>query len=88
METAFWDILDEIADDQDMTTPRFLSTLYDEVLELNGKISNFTSLLRVACVLYLQRPQALPQVAERGFNEIVRGVEIESLGLVVLKNET
>ncbi|MCH8969520.1 MAG: flagellar biosynthesis protein FlhA [Planctomycetes bacterium] len=31
---------------------------------------------------------ALPQVAVLAFNEIVRGVEIESLGLVVLKNET
>ncbi len=47
-----------------MTTPRFLSTLYDEVLELNGEISNFTSLLRVAGVLYLQRSEALPQIAE------------------------
>ncbi len=31
---------------------------------------------------------ALPQVAVLAFNEIVRGVEIESLGLVVLKNES
>ncbi len=30
----------------------------------------------------------LPQVAVLAFNEIVRGVEIESLGLVVLKNES
>ncbi len=64
LESTFWNILDEIAEDQGMTTPRFLSTLYDEVLELNGEISNFTSLLRVACVLYLQRPEALPQIAE------------------------
>ncbi len=31
---------------------------------------------------------ALPQVAVLAFNEIVRGVDIESLGLVVLKNES
>jgi flagellar biosynthesis protein FlhA len=30
----------------------------------------------------------LPQVAVLAFNEIVRGIEIESLGLVVLKNES
>ncbi|MHA1600138.1 MAG: ribbon-helix-helix domain-containing protein [Alphaproteobacteria bacterium] len=57
LEVAFWEILDEIAARQDMTTPRFLSTLYDEVLELHGGISNFSSLLRVACVLYLRRPE-------------------------------
>lgn len=53
LEAAFWEILDEIAARQKMTTPRFLSTLYDEVLELHGGISNFSSLLRVACVLSL-----------------------------------
>jgi len=31
---------------------------------------------------------ALPQVAVLAFNEIVRGVEIESLGMVVLKNDS
>ncbi len=64
LEASFWDILDEIAVDQGMTTPRFLSTLYDEVLELNGEISNFTSLLRVACVLYLKGPGLMPRLAE------------------------
>jgi len=65
LEAAFWDILDEIARRQGLTTPRFLSTLYDEVMELRGGIANFSSLLRVACVLYLCRPELmahLPQV--------------------------
>jgi len=57
LEAAFWEILDEVASRQDMTTPRFLSTLYDEVLELHGGIANFSSLLRVACVLYLRHPE-------------------------------
>ncbi len=64
LETSFWDILDEIAAEQGMNTSRFLSTLYDEVLELNGEISNFTSLLRVACVLYLRNPGRMPRIAE------------------------
>ncbi len=66
LEAAFWDILDEIAQRQGLTTPRFLSTLYDEVIGLQGGIANFSSLLRVTCVLYLRRPELLahlPKVA-------------------------
>lgn len=54
LESTFWDILHEVAEAQEMTTPRFLSALYDEVLALHGEVANFASLLRVACVLYLQ----------------------------------
>ena len=57
LEATFWSILDELAESQGMTTPRFLSTLYDEVLELRGEIANFSSLLRVSCVLYLRNPE-------------------------------
>ena len=64
LEAAFWDILDEIAQRQGLTTPRFLSTLYDEVIELHGKVSNFSSLLRVACVLYLRRPEMLAELSK------------------------
>jgi predicted DNA-binding ribbon-helix-helix protein len=50
LETAFWRIVDDIARASDMTTGRFLSTLYDEVVELRGEVGNFASLLRViAC---------------------------------------
>jgi len=56
LEATFWEILDEVAEAQEMTTPRFISTIYDEVLEQHGSIANFTSLLRVACVLYLKQP--------------------------------
>ena len=65
LEAAFWEILDEVAEEQAMTTPKFLSTLYDEVLELRGEISNFTSLLRVACVLYLQSPGRVMAMAKK-----------------------
>ena len=56
LESTFWDILDEVSEEQGMTTPRFISTIYDEVLQQHGSIANFTSLLRVACVLYLKQP--------------------------------
>ncbi len=63
LEATFWEILDQVAGSQQMTTPRFLSTLYDEVLEIHGGVSNFTSLLRVACVQYLKSPAQVMQQA-------------------------
>ena len=71
LEATFWEILDEVAEAQDMTTPRFISTIYDEVLEQHGSIANFTSLLRVACVLYLKQPVNVMAMA-RGELESVR----------------
>jgi len=57
LEGAFWNILEEIADRQKMSLGRFLSLLYDEVLELTNDVdsltSNFTSLLRCACLTYV-----------------------------------
>jgi len=66
LEALFWSILDEIAAAEGMSTPRFISTLYDEVLELRGEVGNFTSLLRVTCTGYVakRRPLAAP-VPER-----------------------
>ncbi|MET3594404.1 putative DNA-binding ribbon-helix-helix protein [Mesorhizobium shonense] len=37
-----------------MTAPKFLSTLYDEAIEINGHIPNFASMLRTTCALYLR----------------------------------
>jgi predicted DNA-binding ribbon-helix-helix protein len=65
LEATFWDILDELAESQGLTTPRFLSTLYDEVLELHGEIANFSSLLRVGCVLYLRDASGVLAQARR-----------------------
>ncbi|SCB40213.1 ribbon-helix-helix domain-containing protein [Rhizobium hainanense] len=53
LEAAFWILIDEIAKKQGFSTARFLSTLYDEALEINGTISNFSSLLRTSCLIYL-----------------------------------
>lgn len=54
LENAFWDILDEIAAQDGMSTPCFISTLHSEVLELRGEPSNFTSLLRCACLKFIE----------------------------------
>ncbi len=56
LEKRFWQILDVIAEEQGMTTPQLLSTIYDEALELRGEVTNFASLLRCACTLYLEQP--------------------------------
>lgn len=53
LEAVFWDLLDEIAQSQDLTTPKFISTLYTEAIEANGEIHNFASMLRATCALYL-----------------------------------
>lgn len=54
LEAAFWTLVDEIAHGQGMTTPKFLSKLYDEALEINGQVPNFASMLRTTCVLHLR----------------------------------
>ena len=54
LETAFWDILEEIAEEEGTTVARFASTLHGEVLERRGTVGNFASLLRVACTVWLR----------------------------------
>lgn len=58
LERAYWDILDEIAANDGVSTPIFISTLHSEVLELRGEPSNFTSLLRCACLKFLETSRA------------------------------
>ncbi|MFK7938293.1 MAG: ribbon-helix-helix domain-containing protein [Roseovarius sp.] len=52
LEKSFWDIVDEIAESEAMTTPAFVSQLHGEVLELHGETKNFTALLRCTCLIY------------------------------------
>lgn len=56
LEASFWQILEEIAAQQEMTLAKFISSMHNEALEHNGEISNFTSLLRCACLIYLRQP--------------------------------
>lgn len=67
LENAFWNILDEIAARDGMSTPTFISTLHSEVLELRGEPENFTSLLRSACLKFMEisgKEPASPIAAE------------------------
>lgn len=63
LEARYWRLVDEMAADGDLTTPKFLSTLYEEVLELRGEVKNFTSLLRTACLVYLEKKTAAQSLA-------------------------
>lgn len=55
LERAFWDIVDDIAMTEGTTTPAFVSKLHAEVLEQRGEPDNFTSLLRCACLIHMDR---------------------------------
>jgi predicted DNA-binding ribbon-helix-helix protein len=61
LEAVFWELLDEIAQSQKLTTPKFISTLYVEAIEFNGEMQNFASMLRSTCALYLagHRPEQI-----------------------------
>jgi predicted DNA-binding ribbon-helix-helix protein len=54
LENAFWQTLDDIAARDGVSTPSFISTLHSEVLERRGEPSNFTSLLRCACLKFME----------------------------------
>ena len=60
LERSFWEIIDEIAQSEGVSTPAFISKLHSEVLELRGETRNFTSLLRCACLVRLR--QTVPQM--------------------------
>lgn len=64
LEARFWAILDEMAEGEGTTTPKFLAKLHDEVIELHGEVANFASLLRVVCTVHLERRER-PDAARR-----------------------
>jgi predicted DNA-binding ribbon-helix-helix protein len=61
LEAAFWNVLEEIAASQGVTLGRFLSKLHDEVLEFRGETHNFSSLLRCACLAYVDEIKRAPE---------------------------
>ncbi len=54
LENAFWQVIDAIAQKEGTTAPCFISKLHAEVLELRGEPQNFTSLLRCACLKFIE----------------------------------
>ena len=58
LEKMFWAILEQIAADEGMSVPRFISTLHSEVLLVWGEVANFTSHLRCICLVALETGRA------------------------------
>ena len=65
LEGLYWSILDDVAESQGFSTPAFISKLHREVLELRGAPQNFTSLLRSACLIYMDNRLATRMEEER-----------------------
>ena len=55
LENLFWDVLKEMALIEDKSVPQFISTLHLEVLDTQGEVDNFTSLLRCACIIHMEK---------------------------------
>lgn len=53
LEAKFWVIIEDIAAGEQMPLARFLTQLYEEALEIHGRVDNFASLLRCCCLNYL-----------------------------------
>ncbi len=61
LENTYWGILESLAGAESMTVPAFCSKLHSEVIELHGEPTNFASVLRCTCLIYLEQtaPQAI-----------------------------
>ena len=77
LENLFWDVLQEIAEREGLTTSQFAIKLHDELLARHGEMPmSFASFLRVCCLRYLSQGRAAqeeqpPRGAESGFQPIV-----------------
>jgi predicted DNA-binding ribbon-helix-helix protein len=56
LENLFWNVLQEIAEREDLTTSQFIAKLHDELLARHGDMPmSFASFLRVCCLRYLSQ---------------------------------
>ncbi|MBQ4811914.1 aryl-sulfate sulfotransferase [Pseudoalteromonas luteoviolacea] len=53
LENQIWQVLEQIAAQENLTVPKFISTLYQESIERHGEVDNLASLLRISCLTYL-----------------------------------
>jgi predicted DNA-binding ribbon-helix-helix protein len=54
LEKIFWNVLEMIAARENLSVPKFISTLHSEVLVIRGEAPNFTSHLRCICLVALE----------------------------------
>jgi predicted DNA-binding ribbon-helix-helix protein len=60
LERLFWRILDDLAASEGKTIPQLIARLYSEVRQRRGEVGNLTSLLRVACTVYVGMHPEIP----------------------------
>ncbi len=58
LENVFWSVLERMAREEGATLPGFIATLHEEVWASRGAPMNFTSILRSACILFLESGRA------------------------------
>jgi len=59
LETVFWQLLNDIAQEEQLKLSAFLSRIYTERIICENENMNFSSLLRVACITYLNNKQRI-----------------------------
>jgi predicted DNA-binding ribbon-helix-helix protein len=59
LEAMFWNILEKLAAEEGATLDRFLTKLHDEPLRFHGEANDFTSLLRCACLVYVESKKGI-----------------------------
>jgi predicted DNA-binding ribbon-helix-helix protein len=55
LENMVWDILAEMAEEENCTTNHLIVTFHDEIMAHRGEVPNFASFLRVTSMRYLRR---------------------------------
>ncbi len=53
VENLFWQVLTEMANEQQLTTNGLIVKLHDEVTQYRENVGNFASFLRVCCLRYM-----------------------------------
>ncbi len=64
LERIYWDTLDRMARDEGRSTANLISALHAKLLEEQGEVRNFTSILRCACISRLAPPELRVIAAE------------------------
>ncbi|MGL5391916.1 MAG: ribbon-helix-helix domain-containing protein [Shewanella sp.] len=59
LEAIFWHLIEDIAEEAELSVAVLLTRIYREVLARHGHVANFASLLRVACTTYLNAGERL-----------------------------
>lgn len=66
LEYAFWNVLEDMAAVEGISTAKLISELYYEALEQHGSMASLASVLRTVCLLYREERsmrQDVPRLA-------------------------